>query len=70
MPRDPARRALKICAIDCLSAANGHGRRWAVERCARTLAAQRGAADPTPIERQAAQAMRAVAEAISTRSAT
>ncbi len=69
MPRDPATRALAICARSCLNATNGHGRRWAVERCARTLAEQRGAAEATSIERNAAQAMRAVAEVIAQRAA-
>ena len=64
MPRNPTHRALTICARSCLNATNGHGRRWAVERCAKVLAEQRGAAEPTPIERQAAQAMRAVADVI------
>lgn len=64
MPRNPTHRALTICARSCLNATNGHGRRWAVERCARTLAEQRGTAEPTAIERHAALAMRAVAEAI------
>ena len=69
MPRNPTHRALTICARSCLNATNGHGRRWAVERCARALAEQRGAADPTSIEMQAAQAMRALADVIAQRAA-
>jgi hypothetical protein len=46
MPRNPIHRALTICARSCLNATNGHGRRWAVERCARALAEQRGRTEP------------------------
>ncbi len=56
--------ALATCCREALAAANGHGRRWAVERCKRALQAPTvKPADPR-INAQCALAMAAVAQAI------
>ena len=39
MPRDPSIAALSLCGQQVMAATNGHGRRWAVERCIRALVA-------------------------------
>ena len=39
MPRDPSIAALSLCGQQVMDATNGHGRRWAAERCIRALVA-------------------------------
>ena len=39
MPRDPSITALSLCGQQVIAATNGHGRRWAAERCIRALVA-------------------------------
>lgn len=59
MPRDPVIAALSRCGNECRIATNGHGRRWAVERCTRTLVAS---GTPPSIAANCAQAMSRLAQ--------
>ena len=61
MLRDPTMQALARCGQDVLAATNGHGRRWAAERCVRALVA---AGSPPGLADKSARAMVAVAESI------
>lgn len=54
MPRDPSIAALSRCGHECRSATNGHGRRWAIERCIKALIAD---GTPPSIAADSAQAM-------------
>lgn len=61
---------LSACCHDALQARNGHGRRWAVERCTRALQAA-GVRPASPdIDLAASRAMVAVAETIKARAAS
>lgn len=57
-PPDPVLTALQACGTQVLAARNGHGRRWAVERCRAALVA---AGTPPAIATSCAAAMRDVA---------
>ena len=61
MLRDPSAAALADCGKAALKATNGHGRRWAVARCVRTLVAN---GTPAGIAERSALAMVAVAQSI------
>ena len=61
MPRDPTMLALARCGREVIASTNGHGRRWAAERCIRTLVA---AGTPATIAANTTQAMVAVAQGI------
>jgi hypothetical protein len=61
MPRDPNILALARCGRDVIASTNGHGRRWAAERCIRALVA---GGTPLFIAAQSAQAMVVVAQGI------
>ena len=57
MLRDPNILALSRCGREVVAATNGHGRRWAAERCVRALVEQ---GTPLVIAANTAQAMVAV----------
>lgn len=59
--QSPDQRIVASAIRECLAARNGHGRRWARERCARQLA---GDAEPSKIDRMCAQAAAEIAEVI------
>ena len=59
MPRDPVITALSRCGNECRTATNGHGRRWAIERCTKALVA---AGTPPSIAANCAQGMARVAQ--------
>jgi hypothetical protein len=61
MPRDPTMVALSRCGREVIAATNGHGRRWAAERCIRALVA---GGTPLAIAANTTQAMVAVAQGI------
>ncbi|WP_287880460.1 hypothetical protein [Acidovorax sp.] len=61
MLRDPNMQALARCGREVIAATNGHGRRWAAERCVRALVA---AGTPAAIAANSTQAMVAVARGI------
>lgn len=61
MPRDPGIAALSLCGQQVMAATNGHGRRWAAERCTRALVAT---GTPLAIAASTTQAMVVVAQAI------
>ena len=56
---DPTITALTRCGEECRTATNGHGRRWAIERCAKALVA---AGTPPSIAANCAQGMARVAQ--------
>jgi hypothetical protein len=60
----PDAAALSACCRVALDARNGHGRRWAVERCVRALQAPGVPSASTAINQQAARSMVVVAETI------
>ena len=59
MQPDPVITALTRCGNECRTATNGHGRRWAVERCTKALMA---AGTPPSIAANSAQGMARVAQ--------
>jgi hypothetical protein len=59
MSRDPSITALARCGEECRTASNGHGRRWAVERCVKALTATD---TPPAIAASSAQAMARLAQ--------
>ena len=59
MPRDPVIAALSRCGNECRTATNGHGRRWAVERCVKALIVD---GTPPNIAANSAQAMARLAQ--------
>ena len=61
MPRDPSIAALSLCGQQVMDATNGHGRRWAAERCIRALVA---AGTSPAIAASTTQSMVVVAQAI------
>ena len=67
MQRDPNIMALSRCGREVMAATNGHGRRWAAERCTRALV---DAGTPASIAANTAQAMVAVARGIAATAAT
>lgn len=61
MLRDPTMLALARCGREVMATTNGHGRRWAAERCVRALVEQ---GTPLAIAANTTQAMVAVARGI------
>lgn len=61
MQRDPTILALSRCAREVIASTNGHGRRWAADRCVRALFEQ---GTPPAIAANTTQAMVAVARNI------
>ena len=61
MLRDPNMQALSRCGREVIASTNGHGRRWAAERCIRALVA---GGTPLTIAANTTQAMVAVAQGI------
>jgi hypothetical protein len=61
MLRDPSMLALARCGREVIASTNGHGRRWAAERCVRALVAT---GTPASIAANTTQAMVAVAQSI------
>lgn len=59
--------ALSACCRAAMAATNGHGRRWAVERCVRALSAPGVSPASALINEQAARAMVSVAQVIAAR---
>lgn len=59
MQRDSVITALSRCGNECRTATNGHGRRWAIERCVRALVA---AGTPPSIAANSALGMARVAQ--------
>lgn len=67
MQRDPTSVALARCGRDVMASTNGHGRRWAAQRCTQALVA---AGTPASIAASTTQAMVAVARGIAATAAT
>lgn len=61
MQPDPTTAALARCGQDVMASTNGHGRRWAAQRCTQALVA---AGTPPAIAATTTQAMVAVARGI------
>mgnify|MGYP000632689802 CR=1 FL=1 len=60
---DPVITALARCGEECRTATNGHGRRWAIDRCTKALVAS---GTPPSIAANSAQAMARLAQQLAT----
>jgi hypothetical protein len=61
-PESPPKPHLAACILACAAARNGHGRRWAQQRCAQALAGAGRA--PSALDAACAAAARRVGEAL------